>query len=185
VSTRARKYLRTDLEVKQGDEPLVDFVEIAEELSPIVCANRHSWLVRRFAAWLPTDQTTNGSNLPTGANYQREQTRWRSPALLALQACRLLFFVHRSIAWGLFTRNESHEIPQKKFFAAILWPFGRELGSQTDIGAAMDPIRAPGNPLWQMFGTRTASPEIQRETDVGRVCVCLTECFRRYKWHRG
>ena len=68
MSTGARKYLRTDLEVKQGDEPLVDFVEIAEELSPIVCANRHSWLVRRFAAWLPTDQTTNGSKLPTGAN---------------------------------------------------------------------------------------------------------------------
>ena len=79
--------------------------------------------------------------------------------------------MHRSIAWGLFTRNESHEIPQKKFFAAISWPFGRELGSKTDIGAAMDPIRAPGNPLWQMFGTRTAILEHQRETDVGRVCV--------------
>ena len=117
---------------------------------------------------LPGYQRTK---LPTGANYQREQTRWRSPALLALQACRLLFFVHRSIAGGFFTRNESHEIPQKKFFAAISWPFGRELGSQTDIGAAMDPIRAPGNPLWQMFGTRTALPENQRETDVGRVCV--------------
>ena len=62
MSTGARKYLRTDLEVKQGDEPLVDFVEIAEELSPIVCANRNSWLVRRFAAWLPTEQTTNGAN---------------------------------------------------------------------------------------------------------------------------
>ena len=61
MSTRARKYLRTDLEVKQGYEPLVDFVEIAEELSPIVCANRHSWLVRRFAAWLP-EQTINGAN---------------------------------------------------------------------------------------------------------------------------
>lgn len=54
-----RKYLRTDLEVKQGDEPFVDFVSIAEKLSPIVCANRHSSLVLPFVdRCLPT----NGAN---------------------------------------------------------------------------------------------------------------------------
>lgn len=74
MSTRARKYLRTDLEVKQGDEPLVDFVEIAEELSPIVCANRHSWLVRRF---VDRCLATNG------ANYQRSKRGGdRQPCLL-------------------------------------------------------------------------------------------------------
>ena len=47
------------------------------------------------------------------------------------------------------------------------------MGSQTDIGAAMDPIRALSKTLWQMFGTRTAITVMQRETDVGRVCVCV------------
>jgi len=98
---RGRKYLRTDLEVKQGDEPFVDFEKIAEELSPIVCANRHSSLVRRFVDRLP--------------GYQRSKLGGdRQPCLL----CRHVgceFFVHRSIAWGLFKRNERHEISEEKF----------------------------------------------------------------------
>ncbi|MCY2979113.1 MAG: hypothetical protein NTU79_10665 [Planctomycetota bacterium] len=64
--------------------------------------------------------------------------------------------MHHSIAWGLLKRNESLEIPQENFFAAIKLPFGMGLGLYTDIDATIDPIRASGNRFGRIFGTRTA-----------------------------
>ena len=173
MSTRARKYLRTDLEVKQGDEPLVDFVEIAEELSPIVCANRHSWLVRRFAAWLPTEQTTNGSK--RGGD--------RQPCLLCRHvAC---FFLCTAALPGDFLR----EMKAMKFLKRN---FLRQFHGLSVVNWVRKPILVPQWIQFVHLAThfgRCLVRELQLQNTNGRlmlgVCVCLTESFRRYKWHRG
>jgi hypothetical protein len=100
VSMPRRKYLRTDLEVKQADEPFVDFVKIAEGLSPIVCANRHSSLVQRF---VDRCLATNGANEVAIARHA-----CFSGILVAMFLCTAAFpgnYLREMKAMNLLMRN--------------------------------------------------------------------------------
>jgi hypothetical protein len=131
------------LEVKQGEEPFVDFVKIAGELSPIVGANRPSSLVRRFVDHC---QVTNRANWVAIVNYAcfagMQHALFLCTAALPgyyLREMKVMKILKRNFLWelnGLSVHNWVRRPilePQLIQFVHQATHFGRTFGTRTAV----------------------------------------------------
>ena len=114
-----------------------------------------------------------------------EQTSRRSIALLALQACWLQFYCAPQRYMRIIREKRKPLNSSKEIFCGKLMAFRSGIGFANRYWCRDE----SNSCTMATHFVRCLVRELQLLENNGRlmlgVCVCLTGCFRRYKWHRG